>query len=66
MEDLFVNSKISDLLECINGTDTNGDDFKIKNSNLKVKDEFNKFARIGFKEIFNIMAKYGIKIDYEA
>ena len=26
------------------------------------EDEFNKFARIGFKEIFNIMEKYGIKI----
>jgi len=26
------------------------------------EDEFNKFARIGFKEIFNIMKKYGIKI----
>lgn len=26
------------------------------------EDDFNKFARIGFKEIFNIMEKYGIKI----
>jgi mRNA (guanine-N7-)-methyltransferase len=46
MENLFINSKISDLMECINGKDSEGNDFKIKNPPYnKVKDEFNKFIK---------------------
>ena len=47
MEEIFINSKISDLLECINGKDTEGKDFTCKppNDKSKVKDEFNKFIR---------------------